>query len=85
VKLLGIGWYGLTPDEKILILRNVGSEDLYAFDLDNRWDFGSLRPTSKTAFLFLTSLSVNGVLLRLTLSSQRRDYFARESQLTGSA
>ena len=26
-------WFALTPDEKILLLRNIGSEDLYAFDL----------------------------------------------------
>jgi Tol biopolymer transport system component len=26
-------WFGITPDEKILLLRSTGSEDLYAFDL----------------------------------------------------
>ena len=29
-------WFGITPDEKILLLRSTGSEDLYAFDLQNR-------------------------------------------------
>jgi Tol biopolymer transport system component len=29
------GWFGLTPDGKILLLRNIGSEDLYAFDFQN--------------------------------------------------
>ena len=28
------GWFGLTPDEKIIMLRNTSSEDVYAFDLE---------------------------------------------------
>ena len=29
-------WFGITNDGKILLLRSTGSEDLYAFDLENR-------------------------------------------------
>ena len=29
-------WFTLTPDNKILLLRNTGSEDLYALDLQGR-------------------------------------------------
>ena len=28
------GWFGLTPDDQILLLRDIGSEDIYAVDLE---------------------------------------------------
>ncbi len=28
------GWYGLTPDDQIMILRDTGTEDIYALELD---------------------------------------------------
>jgi hypothetical protein len=28
------GWFGLTPDDRIIILRDRGSEDVYAFDIE---------------------------------------------------
>jgi Tol biopolymer transport system component/DNA-binding winged helix-turn-helix (wHTH) protein len=29
-----LGWFGLTPDDRIMILRDTGSEDIYALDLE---------------------------------------------------
>jgi Tol biopolymer transport system component/DNA-binding winged helix-turn-helix (wHTH) protein len=28
------GWSGLTPDDRVIVLKNTGSEDIYAFDLE---------------------------------------------------
>ena len=32
----GIAWYGLTPDDRIVVLRDRGSDELYALDLEYR-------------------------------------------------
>jgi hypothetical protein len=30
------GWFGLTPDDRIMVLRDRGTDELYALDLDYR-------------------------------------------------
>ena len=32
----GVAWYGLTPDDRIIVLRDRGSDELYALDLEYR-------------------------------------------------
>jgi len=32
--LEGFGWFGLTPDDQIMILRDTGTEEIYALELE---------------------------------------------------
>jgi Tol biopolymer transport system component len=36
IKLLSIDWFGLTPDDRVLVLRDRGFDELYALDLEYR-------------------------------------------------
>jgi hypothetical protein len=33
---IGTGWFGLTPDDRVLVLRDRGTDELYALDLAYR-------------------------------------------------
>jgi hypothetical protein len=34
--VFGFHWFGLTPDDRVLVLRDRGTDELYALDLEYR-------------------------------------------------